>query len=115
MRVCAVCKAADNPLGALKFKKHMGEIYCENHFPMAPSESDSSSKPSSAGSPYVGGFDFASLVVIPCPECRGMSHKPHGMICKGCAGYGSVRVPANNLVVYRPRVGETQPSLLTED
>ena len=118
MRTCEVCGRADNPLSALKFKKHVdGKIYCADHDPnsldsalprVAPNPVGLSPMASSAG----------SLVVIPCPECRGMSNKPHGKLCVGCAGYGSVRIPANNLVVYRPRKEGDElpppPQLLTE-
>ena len=116
MRTCAVCGRADNPLGPLRFKKHIdGEIYCADHNPnsldsalpkAAPNPPGLSPRASSAG----------RLVVIACPECRGMSNKPHGLICEGCAGYGSVRIPENNLVVYRPKVEDKSPppQLLTE-
>ena len=101
MRTCATCGAADNPLGKLRFKKHHGAIYCENHMPDGLDQA----LPEVASDPLPFGIEASagSLVVIPCPECRLMSNKPHGRICQGCAGYGSVRIAANNLVVYRPK------------
>ena len=113
MRTCTVCGRADNPLGKLRFRKQAAEIYCEDHDPT----SLDSALPPVASNP-VGLSPMASsagsLVVIPCPDCRGMSNKPHGKICTGCAGYGSVRVPSNNLVVYQPKVPEPKVQLLTE-
>jgi hypothetical protein len=117
MRTCVVCNRADNPLNKLRFRKHVdGQIYCDDHSPtaldsvlrpVAPNPPGLSPQASSAG----------SLVVIACPACRGMSNKPHGKTCMGCAGYGSVRIASNNLVVYQPKVvdnGPPPPQLLTE-
>jgi hypothetical protein len=42
-----------------------------------------------------------------------MSHKPHGKLCEGCSGYGSVRVPVNFLNIYRPK--KPKPETLVEN
>ena len=111
MRQCETCKAAENPLGRLRFRKFLdGKVYCENCTPGSEQPSSFPTPPSSAGSTTV--TDPKNLVVIHCPDCRGMSNKPHGKLCSGCAGYGSVRIPIHNLVVYQPKVQKAQ--LLTE-
>lgn len=100
MRTCVICKAAENPLGRLRFKKHVDrKLYCENCLPagLGPKEPGVSPQILSPTPPGV-----ALLVVIPCPACRLISHKPHGKICVDCSGYGSVRIEANFLNVYRP-------------
>jgi hypothetical protein len=104
MRTCTICKAAENPLGRLKFSKYLdSKIYCANCIPggggRTPAPAPSiSPQASSAG----------SLVVIPCPDCRGMGPGLHGTECKGCSGYGSVRIPANFLNVYKPQTSKPQ-------
>ena len=102
-RTCKKCGAADNPLGRLRFRKHLdGKVYCENCIPK-----DRISGASSAPEPSeLPGTSAASLVVIPCPLCRGMSHRPHGKRCESCSGYGSVRIPANFLNIYKPPKAE---------
>jgi hypothetical protein len=112
MRTCAKCGAAENPIGRLRFKKHSdGGIYCENCLqsvsilgaPESPvSHVETLPTPSSAG-----------LIVIPCPTCRGLHPGNHGKTCQTCVGYGSVRIPASNLPVYRPPT-EPAPEILTE-
>jgi len=112
MRTCEVCKAAENPIGRLRFRKHFdGLVYCEHCIPGGSGhrEVPAPSSISSATSTSAG-----SLVVIPCPDCRGMSHKPHGNPCETCAGYGSVRIRENFLNEYRPRA-RPKPQQLTED
>jgi len=42
-----------------------------------------------------------------------MSNKPHGKLCKGCSGYGSVRVPPNYLNIWQPSAAK--PEVLTEN
>jgi len=103
MRTCAKCQAAENPLGRLRFKKNPQDrkVYCENCDP--GSFSGQSSPPPSP----LPGTSAGSLVVIPCPDCRGMGPGLHGKECKGCSGYGSVRVAANFLNVYKP--GQAKP------
>ncbi len=116
MRQCETCKAAENPLGRLRFKKFLdGKVYCENCLPPSLTPASPSGPP-----PSSAGYDYKSpppgvpvLTVIPCPDCRGMSHKPHGKTCSGCAGYGSVRIPWVNLVVYQPKT-KAAPQILTE-
>ena len=111
MRTCSKCAAAENPLGKLRFRKNRidGEIYCENCDPQRGEEAT----PVSAPSPSRERASAGSLVIIPCPVCRGMTHKPHGRPCEGCAGYGSVRVPENHLVVFKfPK--DPEPEVLTE-
>jgi hypothetical protein len=107
-RMCVKCQKADNPLGRLRFKKSRvdGRIYCENCDPestgapaMAPSVFDSNTS--------------AGFVVIGCPDCAGGTHRPHQKPCVSCSGYGSVRIQANFLNVYRPRA-TSAPEILTE-
>jgi len=113
MRTCVTCKAAENPLGRLKFRKFHGIVYCENCSPgvvMTPPE------PTSAPilpSP-LSGTSAGSFVVIPCPQCRSV---PRGRVpasCDTCSDYGSVRIPVNFLNVYRPKPG-SEPKVLLED
>jgi hypothetical protein len=120
MRLCEKCRAAENPLGRLRFRKYLdGKVYCENCIPASvevlaptPPELVSSSLP---------GTSAGSLVVIPCPTCLGQgrgSRTPtnvHLTKCAVCSGYGRVRVPENFLNVYTPDgVKSEQPKLLTE-
>jgi len=112
VRTCAICGAADNPLGKLRFKKNRvdGKIYCARCDPELQEAAASAAPPSVRAVETSAG----SLIVIPCPTCCGMSHRPHGKPCESCVGYGSVRVPANNLAVFNfPK--ETGPEILTED
>lgn len=103
-RTCESCGKGENPIGKLRFKKLHNLIYCENCLP--ETTKSVAEVPSSV---TLSDFDKAStsagsLLVIPCPECRGMSNKPHGKLCECCSGYGSVRIPSNFLNVYRPKV-----------
>jgi hypothetical protein len=115
-RLCEVCKSAENPLGRLRFKKHLdGKVYCEKCLPVNPetlSPPDPVALPASSFLPAQKA-SAGSLVVIPCPDCRGMSHKPHGKTCESCVGYGSVRIPASSLNIYR-LPGVKAPETLTE-
>ena len=119
MKVCDVCGRGENPLNKLRFRKAAdGKAYCADHDPASLEKALPSPV---APHPLLPGRASAGpkLVVITCPECRGMSHRPHGKPCEGCAGYGSVRIPENNLVVYRPTKKlpedtENLPKLLTE-
>jgi len=116
MRTCVNCGAADNPLGTLKFKRHLGgDVYCERCSPDLLAETSPPLvilEEPSAGSPPVTG----ELVVISCPDCAGGVHRPHGKPCSGCAGLGAVRYPASALVIYTPKV-KTEPvaEVLLED
>jgi len=117
MRLCKVCRSAENPLGRLRFKKHLdGEVYCEICLPVNMGLDEPSSPVATLSSPAKASAGFApgdqNPVVIPCPECRGMSPKPHGKMCKCCSDYGSVRIPINFLNVYRPTANK--PEILTE-
>jgi hypothetical protein len=103
MRTCEKCRAAENPLGRLRFSKSRidGKVYCENCSP----EGQISAAAEVAAPPPVSAApqSSAGLVVIPCPSCRSV---PRGRVpspCEDCADYGSVRIPANFLNVYRPQ------------
>ena len=109
MRVCVKCQAAENPIGRLRFKKFLdGKVYCENCIPANVEELDPT-PPKRSPSPME--TSAGSLVVIPCPDCRGApAATPH---CKACAGYGSVRIPPNFLPVYRPKQDTPEPEGLS--
>ena len=117
MRLCETCRSAENPLGRLRFKKHLdGKVYCENCLPfnvedLPPVERQVASSP-------LPGTSAGSLVVIPCPDCFGegrASRHPvnKNVSCEACHGYGSVRIAANFLAIYKPK-GVPAPSVLTE-
>ena len=114
MRVCEKCMAAENPLGRLRFKKSRvdGNVYCENCAPVEHSIDVADSQPSPAFPPSLK--PSAGYVVIPCPDCAGGVHRPHGKPCDGCAGYGSVRIETAMLNVYRPSLAKI-PCVLLED
>jgi len=106
-RLCATCKAAENPIGRLRFRKYLdGKVYCENCIPASvevldptpPSKPSSSPMESSAG----------SLVVIRCPDCRGEAAG-----CEACVGYGAVRIPTNFLNIYKPKQNTSETEVLT--
>lgn len=100
MRKCVKCGAAENPLGRLRFRKHVDrKIYCENCLPAKMETGVSAPVAVSSALPATSA---GSLVVIPCPCCRLMSNKPHGKLCEDCSGYGSVRIPVNFLNIYQP-------------
>jgi hypothetical protein len=105
-RTCETCGKGENPIGKLRFKKHVdGEVYCENCIPASVKDvAEGTSSATLADFGRASTSAGSSLVVIPCPDCRGMSNKPHGKQCECCSGYGSVRIPANFLNVYRPQV-----------
>jgi hypothetical protein len=106
MRTCAKCRAAENPIGRLRFKKYLdGKVYCENCLPASVEVLDPT-PPATVSSPLPG-TSAGSFVVIPCPDCRGVTPN-----CEGCAGYGSVRIPQNFLRIYVPKKNE--PETLTE-
>lgn len=109
-RVCDKCGRADNPLSPLSFFERNGEDLCEVcyrrlYVQKMPGVADDSG---GTVSPI-----FGKLVVIPCPDCRGTSHKPHGFPCETCCGYGSVRISENSLPIYSP--AKKKPEILTED
>jgi hypothetical protein len=115
-RLCVKCKAAENPLGRLRFKKSRvdGQVYCENCSPMTESI-DTADEPevTPVFAPPVR-KPSAGYVVIDCPDCAGGSHRPHQKPCSGCAGYGAVRIEAAMLNVYRPKPVKA-PEILVED
>ena len=103
MRTCAKCGAAENPLGRLRFKKSAldRKVYCENCDPQGgePISTEVLVSPAPMSSATQSS---AGLVVIPCPKCRTV---PRGRVpadCETCSDYGSVRIPASYLNVYRP-------------
>lgn len=122
MRLCEMCRRAENPLGRLKFKKHLdGNVYCEGCAPVNVEEMlPTSPAPLSASTEASAGSSSTSksMVVIPCPDCFGQGratrNPTHANLnkCKACAGYGQVRIPTNFLNVYRPNV--SGPQTLTE-
>ena len=106
MRLCAVCKSAENPLGRLRFKKFLdGKVYCENCLPANVEVLDST--PPVEVSSSLPGTSAGSMVVIDCPDCR----TPKLGACEACSGYGSVRIPINFLNVYVPK-GNTPETLI---
>jgi len=115
-RVCETCRSAENPLGRLRFKKWLdGKVYCENCLPASVEVLDPT--PPAVLSSGLPGTSAGSFVAIPCPECRGMSPKPHGKGCETCDSFGSVRVPLNFLKIYtagkaKPKTQE--PGIITE-
>lgn len=110
MRLCSNCRAAENPLGRLRFKKFIdGKVYCENCIPANVEDLDPA--PPKPASPMESSAGL--LVVIPCPDCE-RGRYPSGVVCSACAGYGSVRIPANFLNVYRPTKNTPESVPLTE-
>lgn len=86
MLVCGLCKAAENPLGKLRFYETPLGTRCER------------CREESVGLPIVSYRDPEDLVVIDCPACRG----DDPLRCNTCAGFGVVRVSLNSIPVYRP-------------
>ena len=125
-RTCKQCGKADNPIGRLRFKKSRvdGKIYCENCTPVAHSIDNvgrvpeelttlESYSPASSVPSIPRHKASAGYVVVACPDCSGGVHRPKNKPCKGCAGYGAVRLEASMLNVYRP-TAVPAPSILTE-
>jgi hypothetical protein len=114
-RLCETCRSAENPLGKLRFKKHLdGKVYCENCIPFNWEEA--APPPSQPSSPLPG-TSAGSLVVIPCPDCFGEGRASRHPVnknvrCEACVGYGAVRIPENFLKVYTPK--GVKPGVLTE-
>ena len=107
MRLCEKCRRAENPLGALRFKKFLdGKVYCENCIP-ANVEDLPSTSPAELSSPLPG-TSAGSMVVIRCPDCNGARVGP----CQACSSYGSVRIPMNFLNIYVPK--KNTPETLVE-
>ncbi len=104
-RVCETCRKAENPLGRLRFNKHIdGIVYCEECLPVRVEVLDPT-PPAYASSPLKG-TSAGSFVVIRCPDCRSSQLAAN---CDACANYGSVRIPANFLNVYRPKKNTPEP------
>lgn len=104
-RVCQKCRAAENPLGRLRFKKSRvdGKVYCENCTPVTHSLDVAEAATPASPLRAPDRKPSAGYVVVGCPDCAGGVHRPHKKPCPGCAGYGSVRIEASMLNVYRPR------------
>lgn len=113
MRTCKSCGKAENPLGSLRFKKSRvdGQIYCENCAPIQHSQEVAPASPSASSIPQHK--PSAGYVVVACPDCAGGVHRPKSKPCVGCAGYGSVRIAASMLNVYRLQPTPA-PEILTE-
>jgi len=118
MRMCNKCSQAENPLGRLRFKKSRvdGKVYCENCGPMEhsldlPGDAEVLPPRPALSSPSLR--PSAGYVVVDCPDCAGGVHRPRVKPCKGCAGYGAVRIDVAALNVYRPSPIKT-PEVLTE-
>ena len=120
MRTCKKCGAAENPLGKLRFKKHVDrEVYCENCLPsidltqpvLPPTREEEPGGPA-----LVVQAPPSDFVVITCPTCRGQHPGLHGNTCKSCVGYGSVRIRASVLPVYTEPAEKvaSAPQILTE-
>lgn len=120
-RTCETCRKAENPLGKLKFKKHLdGKVYCENCLPFSAEVLSPVAERQASPSPLPG-TSAGSLVVIPCPDCLGQGRSkrhPQSVIekCSACAGWGRVRIPENFLNVYRPKGAKpvAKPEILNE-
>lgn len=116
MRTCEKCSRAENPLSRLRFKKSRmdGKVYCENCLPSEVPDLDVPEKePTGSFSPPTR-KPSAGYVVVDCPDCAGGVHRPRQKPCRGCAGYGAVRIEASMLNVYRPSPIKA-PEILTED
>jgi len=115
-RVCAKCSRAENPLSRLRFKKSRidGNVYCENCAPVDYSLDAVAPEAQPSGAPAPLVKPSAGYVVVDCPDCAGGVHRPNKKPCPGCAGYGSVRIEAAMLNVYRPSAVKA-PEILTED
>jgi hypothetical protein len=122
MRTCNKCGAAENPLGKLRFKKHVDRaIYCENCLPgldltqpiLPPSRVEEEGGPA-----YVVQEPASDYTVIVCPTCRGLHPGAHGKTCPTCVGYGAVRIRASVLPIYREPAEKSEqapaPQILTE-
>jgi hypothetical protein len=106
--VCRGCGAAKNPRSKLTF--HDTEEFgwlCGNCYGMRKRQA-----------PEPGPPVQDNLVVVVCPSCvgKGKSGAPKFERCSTCVGFGSVRVAANALAVFKPKL-ETEPAepqVLTE-
>lgn len=105
MRVCNRCRKAENPKGELRFTDSPEGVLCHECYKKYY-------EISRAFNEELGIVPTEELVVIVCPTCRGKHHAMHGNVCESCCGYGSVRIPANALPVYRPG---KHKQLLTEE
>lgn len=85
MRICNLCRSAENPRGRLRFASTSGGDFCENCNPV---ETDIILEP------------IAKYVVIVCPDCRGSGRGVPSGSCNSCARYGHVRVKENALPTY---------------
>jgi len=107
---------AENPLGRLRFKKSRvdGLIYCENCVPVEHSLDNVERESLQGSAPSLPSLKpSAGYVVVDCPDCAGGVHRPKVKPCRGCAGYGAVRIESAMLNVYRPSRIEA-PQVLTE-
>lgn len=102
VRMCEVCRAAENPKSKLRFHDTPSGVLCDGcyerrYFPGVP------------GSPLKGSETPSQLVVVHCPPCGGSGRREVistlTETCRSCLGYGSVRVAANAIPVYRPFSG----------
>lgn len=115
MRTCNKCGMAENPLGRLRFKKSRvdGLIYCENCEPVEHSFDNEEREDLRGSAPSLPHLKpSAGYVVVDCPDCAGGVHRPKIKPCRGCAGYGAVRIEAAMLNVYRPSKTEVLQVLI---
>lgn len=99
IRMCKVCRAAENPKSKLAFHETLEGVFCDTHNPMQQSPLKVQ--------PETGG----ALTVIQCPVCGGSGRQ--AAECSTCIGYGSVRVQLNAIPVFRPKP-ISGPSLATK-
>lgn len=95
MRVCGLCKAAENPNGKLRFLDGPSGALCEPCFTRTVGD------PSSFAQGNISGLED-NFVVIKCPDCRGSGRAAgvQAKPCESCIRYGYVRVAKNALPVY---------------
>lgn len=103
IRVCDTCRAAENPRGQLAFHDTAEGALCDRCFKARTAPVGASPSPLMASTQ-----EMAALVVVKCPPCGGRGFDDFTRLkCSSCVGYGSVRVPANALPVYRPAAGSS--------
>lgn len=98
-RTCKVCHAAENPRSQLAFHDTPEGVHCDRCY-------KARYFPTVGASPLrTPATDMSALVVVKCPTCVGTGRKAKTLPCPSCVGYGSVRVPANALPIFKPTSG----------
>ena len=93
---CVKCSRGRNPASPMRWHQTNFGSVCDRCFANEP--------------PPPTPAQEAEMVVVRCPSCRGAATVSP---CETCIGYGSVRVEANALPVYRVTAAKP-PGTLTE-